>query len=221
MTTSGRLRRYVRDLLAGRRPRRFAADAGEVAQIRAAITLRAARPGAAAPSEEFLSRLHAQLELEQNPPAPSRPAIGRRFVLVASTAAVAGVAVGGAVDRALVDDSGPVGDGTLHPNEGVWSAVATSAELPEGAVLPFNTAALIGYVQRSGGQVRAISGICSHQGCQLSFNSGDRELRCPCHDAAFGLTGAVLRYQLAVPPPALPAIVVREVDGRIEVFSPS
>ena len=39
------LRRYVDDLLRGRRPKAFAPDDFEAAQIRTAIELRAARPG--------------------------------------------------------------------------------------------------------------------------------------------------------------------------------
>jgi hypothetical protein len=40
-----RLRRYVDDLLAGRRPRGFRPDDDEADDIRTAIALRAARPG--------------------------------------------------------------------------------------------------------------------------------------------------------------------------------
>lgn len=39
------LRRYVDDLLRGRRPKPYRPDDFEAAQIRAAIDLRAARPG--------------------------------------------------------------------------------------------------------------------------------------------------------------------------------
>ena len=52
------LRRYVDDLLRGRRPKAFAPDDFEAAQIRTAIELRAARQGpdaGDAPHEEFLN----------------------------------------------------------------------------------------------------------------------------------------------------------------------
>jgi hypothetical protein len=55
------LRRYVDDLLCGRRPRPFDADRFEAAQIRTAIELRAARMGSGAPSEHFLTDLQRRL----------------------------------------------------------------------------------------------------------------------------------------------------------------
>lgn len=55
------LRRYVDDLLRGRRPRSFRPDDFEAAQIRTAIELRASRPGDDTPSQEFLSELRGRL----------------------------------------------------------------------------------------------------------------------------------------------------------------
>ena len=55
------LRRYVDDLLCGRRPRPFDADRFEAAQIRTAIELRAARPASDAPSDDFLTDLQRRL----------------------------------------------------------------------------------------------------------------------------------------------------------------
>ena len=59
--TGRALRRYVEDLLHGRRPRRFRADDADPGELRAAITLRAARPGDDAPAEEFVSALRGGL----------------------------------------------------------------------------------------------------------------------------------------------------------------
>jgi nitrite reductase/ring-hydroxylating ferredoxin subunit len=232
MTSAGssgrRLRRYVGDLLRGRRPRPFPVSDDEVAQIRAAITLRVARPGATAPDEEFLSRLHRRLEVEfgDGPAATGeplrRPGTRRRLIASTAAAAVAGVAGGAALDRVLVDDeSAPVDDGTLRPNNGVWYTVASSADLPDGAVRGFNVGTVIGFVQRVDGQVRAVSGMCSHQGCLLNLDEADLELRCPCHNAAFALTGQVLRYQLVTPPPTLPEIAAREAGGQVQILGPA
>ena len=96
-----------------------------------------------------------------------------------------------------------------------------SSDLPENGVRPFNAGPVIGFVRRSGGRVEAVSGICSHQGCQLRLDNQSRELRCPCHNAAFALNGVILRHQLPVAPPTLPAIPAREVDGQVEVFAPA
>ena len=51
------LRRYIDDLLRGRRPKPFRPDDFEAAQIRTAIDLQAARLGSDAPREEFLTDL--------------------------------------------------------------------------------------------------------------------------------------------------------------------
>jgi len=54
-------RRFVEDLLRGKRPRRFQADETDAAELRTAIGLRAARPGSGAPREEFVTDLHKRL----------------------------------------------------------------------------------------------------------------------------------------------------------------
>ncbi|GAA5166078.1 Rieske (2Fe-2S) protein [Pseudonocardia eucalypti] len=67
------VRRFVADLLRGRRPRRFRVEESEVAELRTAIVLRAARPGGAAPREEFVTDLRRRLaqELGSGEPAES------------------------------------------------------------------------------------------------------------------------------------------------------
>jgi nitrite reductase/ring-hydroxylating ferredoxin subunit len=66
------MRRYVDALLRGRRPPRFQADEHEAAEMRAAIALRAARPGAEMPREEFLTDLRRRLadQAAQGPAGP-------------------------------------------------------------------------------------------------------------------------------------------------------
>ena len=62
------LRRYIDDLLGGRRPRPFQPDEFEAAQIRTAIELRAARRDDDAgdvPRPEFLADLHRRLAEQQ------------------------------------------------------------------------------------------------------------------------------------------------------------
>ena len=59
------LRRYIDDLLRGRRPRSFRPDDFEAAQIRTAIDMQAARPGADAPRPEFLADLQKRLSEQQ------------------------------------------------------------------------------------------------------------------------------------------------------------
>src|SRR6476660_3003075 len=120
--TSRRLRRYVEDLLHGRRPRSFRPNADEAADIRTAITLRAARPGSGAPSEEFVTGLHRRLAAELAPQGQVTPLVrpSRRRALQVASVAAAGVAVAGA--------------GTPWPPPPTWgtapSARSTSAPSP-------------------------------------------------------------------------------------------
>jgi cytochrome b6-f complex iron-sulfur subunit len=68
--------------------------------------------------------------------------------------------------------------------------------------------------------LRAVSGICTHQGCRLAFAARSARLVCPCHGATFALDGTVLTHKLPVPLEALPRIEVREVSGAVQVFAP-
>jgi cytochrome b6-f complex iron-sulfur subunit len=227
--TTRRLRRYVENLLRGRRPTPFPADADEAADIRSAIILRAARPGSGAPSEEFVTGLHRRLAAEFGSPAETRPASARptptrrRVVQVASAAAAAAAvgAAGAALDHALTGPAARVAaDATLSPDTGTWHTVAAPADLTEGTVRAFDLGTVNGFVERSDGRLRAVSGVCTHLGCHLALDGPARALTCPCHKATFALSGELVSYQLKTPPPALPRLAVREVDGTIQIYAP-
>jgi Rieske Fe-S protein len=66
-----------------------------------------------------------------------------------------------------------------------------------------------------------VSGVCTHQGCRLWFDKPDDRLRCPCHSTSFSPTGQVLAHQLPIAPRPLPQLLVRELNGAIEVFGPT
>jgi len=66
--------------------------------------------------------------------------------------------------------------------------------------------------------LRAVSGVCTHQGCLLEYREDNQELACPCHRATFSLTGDVRAHDVVGLLPALPQLPVREGDGRIEVY---
>ena len=71
------LRRYLDDLLRGRKPKGFAPDDFEAAQMRTAIELQAARPGADEPRPDFLADLHRRLAAQMDD-EPGRRAPRRR-----------------------------------------------------------------------------------------------------------------------------------------------
>ena len=228
-------RRFVADLLSSRRPRSFRADDADVAQLRAAIALRAAAPGSAAPRTEFVTDLHQRLAAQLSAPdrhasrgsLPARPAVDptrRRLVQTGSIAAAAATA--GAVmnhlmtARAVSELSGTPAE-TLTPTAtGVWRTVSTSTDLAKGQVQAFDLGTIVGFVARTDGQLQAVSALCTHLGCRLAFDAAARRLNCPCHTTSFAINGQLLRYQLPAPPPPLPHFPVREIDGAVQVFAP-
>ncbi|MGW7535854.1 QcrA and Rieske domain-containing protein [Amycolatopsis sp. NPDC054798] len=225
MSTRG-VRRFVKDLLRRRRPRPFEAGPGDEAELRTAVLLRAARPGGAAASEEFVAALHRRLaqELREAEPEPVRGGNRRRFIQVSSAAAAA-AAAGAGVEYLVTSGAEPAAappeEKTLWPENGQWRAVVAARDLPEGGVLPFDFGAVAGFVQRSGGQVRAVSATCTHLGCRLNLDAPARRLNCPCHRTSFAVDGAVLTHQLPTTPPPLPHLVVRESGGVVEVLVPA
>jgi cytochrome b6-f complex iron-sulfur subunit len=223
------LRKYIDDLLRGRRPKPFQPDDFEAAQIRTAIELRAAGPESDAPSREFLNALHACLA-EQMTGAPPEVAptpkqnTTRRQVIVGTSAAAAAAVTAVSVDRLVIGGhaaEAPAASGQLTPNNGRWMRVAASSEVPDGVMHPFDLGSVNGFVRRVNGNPEAVSGVCTHQGCRLWFDASDDRLRCPCHSTSFAPSGQVLTHQLPIAPKPLPALMVREVNGVIEVFAPA
>jgi len=226
MNTRG-LRRYLDDLLDGRRPRPFDADGFEAAQIRTAIQLRAARTASDAPSEHFLTDLRRRLAARMpHSQETSRPLTGphatrRQVVVAASAAALAGG--GGIVAEATsaridFDGHSRADRPWMQPSDGSWQVVAASADVPAGVMHPFDVGSVVGFVRRVNGQPEAISAVCTHQGCRLWFDQPLDQLRCPCHSTSFSPTGQVLGHLLPIAPDPLPRLEVRELDGSIAVF---
>ncbi|HET6379915.1 MAG TPA: Rieske (2Fe-2S) protein [candidate division Zixibacteria bacterium] len=205
-----RFERYLAALLAGGRPSpEDVADRDEAEMARLAAELSAAADPEAAPDPAFLEQLRARMrQADQGiravqTPLPVRPQvrplsrgrirISRRQLLAGGVVGAAGLAAGALGASVLRgDQDGPLlwDDGSdLIGGEGEWQEVATLADLPEGAVLRFSTRAFDGFVVNDGGQVRALSSVCTHMGCTLYFRSGWRDLRCPCHGASFDLQG--------------------------------
>lgn len=227
--TARNVRRYIDELLQGRRPKPFRPDEFEAAQIRTAIELRGSRPGAEvtdAPREDFLADLHQRLTEQMSgaatDSAPQHSAT-RRHVIVGTSAAAAAAVAAVAIDRAVIGDraGGPAAvAGRFTPNDGSWQRVAASAEGPDDRMRPFDLGSISGFVRRVDGKPQAVSGVCTHQGCRLWFDAPDDRLRCPCHSTSFAPTGQVLTHQLPIAPKPVSAVMVREADGFIEVFAP-
>jgi Rieske Fe-S protein len=220
---AGRLTNAIvdgRGVPAGRVP-----DEEDLAAFRVALALRAGRPAADLPSEEFVTRLRRELaaEVDTGPVPGRRRAISRRTVLAGAAAAAAGVA-GAMADRTLLHYGTPERAVPqtldLDPAQGRWVAVASEADLADGAAHRFETAGLVGFLAQAGTVLTAVSGVCTHQGCLLRGNDATRRLECPCHLSMFGYDGTLIASRLHAAPAALPRLRVRRRDGSIEVFVP-
>jgi cytochrome b6-f complex iron-sulfur subunit len=222
--------RYVDSLLRRRRPRPFAPSEEDLAVARTAIDLAAAGPDAQRPSEAFVEDLRRRLAAQQTAdsrPSPAALPVGRRTVgrrrFLAAGALTATAAAGAAAGHALTEPSpASATEAELRPTTGTWQAVAASADLPEGAVVPFDLGTVTGFLQRVSGRLRAVSGICTHQGCRLNLTPPRDQLVCPCHGATFTLAGQPLthphnNHALA----ALPRLPVRVSGDRIQVYAPA
>ncbi|HZU03916.1 MAG TPA: Rieske (2Fe-2S) protein [Ktedonobacteraceae bacterium] len=135
--------------------------------------------------------------------------VSRRSLLsggaVAAASLLAGAAVGAAADQLAHHSSppGPNGSSTLYnptplvPSDisTIWLPVATLAELGDDAKR-FVSDIVIGYVIRNDGDdkeegnpakepVIAFSAACTHMGCIVQWNNGDRQFHCPCHNGRF------------------------------------
>jgi cytochrome b6-f complex iron-sulfur subunit len=219
-----RVAAFVESLRRNRRPKAFTPEPDDIDAMRAAIELNNAQPGASLPRAEYVSDLHRRLadQLDETDATVEVAAarLSRRRVISGIGAAAAAAVVGGVVDRELLNpNSAPTVPKAqeLVPDEGSWQPVIAAANLGEGQVARFATASTIGFVVNDNGNLSAVSGVCTHQGCLLRHNEAAGRLDCPCHRASFSLQGDVLRQQFRQPLAPLPHLQVREADGQIEI----
>jgi cytochrome b6-f complex iron-sulfur subunit len=201
-----------------------AVDDEEAAALRAAIELRAAQPAADLPSPEFVDGLRRRIGELDSEGAPAR--VGRRTFLtaagVAGAGAVAAGVAGAVVDRTLLRSPSsptPAAQGTLEPAAGQWVRVAGAGDVA-GRTVPFAQPGVVGFVTEQAGDLVAVTGACSHQGCLLRLNEAAERLDCPCHRTAFSAQGKVLFHQLETAPAPLARLQVRRNGEAVEVLLP-
>jgi nitrite reductase/ring-hydroxylating ferredoxin subunit len=203
-----------------------AASASDADTLRAVIVLAGGRPGAALVRPQFVADLAHLLAREPGDADHARghPAFGRRRLLTAVGMAAAAAAGTEVVDRLrpAVHAVSPLATGEANiADGGQWQVVATTSELAAVGVVRFATEATVGFVATSGGVLRAVSGVCTHQGCLLAYRPQEQDLACPCHRATFTLAGDVDAHDVDGVLPPLPRLPVRARDGRIEVYLPA
>jgi cytochrome b6-f complex iron-sulfur subunit len=222
-SAADRVARFVDDLLHARRPRRFEASQEELEAMTAAAGLMSARVGADLPDKAALERIHEKLSraLDENPVNDHR--VSRRAWMRTFGTAAAAVVVGVALDEVVTAQNrmGPSSGGatqTLTPDSGAWRPVAAVTQLPAGHAITVSTGSVDAVVINDGGEISAVSGVCTHLGCRLQPDDDSRKLNCPCHQTAFSWSGKVLYYRLKAAPANLPTIPSRVKDGQIELF---
>jgi cytochrome b6-f complex iron-sulfur subunit len=217
-----RVGRFVEDLLRGRRPRRFVATEDEQKAMLAAAGLATGRVGADLPSKEALDRIHHELAQRMDDSPILEPRFSRRVWLrtlgVAAAAVVTGVVIDQVVGGSGVSLGATAGGPVLTPDGAQWRSVAALIDLPDGHAQVVSTGAVEAVIVNEGGNVHAVSGICTHLGCRLQPDPTVRKLDCPCHQTAFAWSGKVLYYRLQHAPADLPRVQSRVRDGQIELF---
>ena len=215
-----RVNDLVDRLLANKRFPHHRASPDELEAIRVAIWLRTSRPGSQLPDPAFLERLGRKLRSEFGEVELDRKHVTRRGILRTAAVAAGALVAGGAADRLQQATVAPLTPQALVPDAGSWRPVAAASVLPMGQALRFSTEEVHGILVNHGGEVRALSGVCTHLGCMLTINAEAQRLDCPCHDLAFSWTGSVLYYRLQNRPASLPEIPSRVRQGMIEVLLP-
>ena len=207
-----RFERYLVALLAGGRPSPEDVETGDEAEMaRLAAEMAGTAPRAEMdPDPAFVEQLRLRMRAAddglaavQVPPPVREHAVeaggsrswrlSRRQLLQGGIGAATGLAaglIGVAVTRQAPDSTPTLGgDDELVAGEGFWQEVALVSDLPMGAAARFSTAAFDGFVVNDGGEVRALSSVCTHMGCTLQYRPQWQDLRCPCHGASFDLNG--------------------------------
>jgi Rieske Fe-S protein len=69
-------------------------------------------------------------------------------------------------------------------------------------------------VLNDGGTIRAFSGVCTHEACELGWNPDQQLIRCPCHGSAFDVRGRVAHGPAVEP---LPAFATAVAGNRVYV----
>lgn len=97
---------------------------------------------------------------------------------------------------------------TVGP-DGRWR-IGPRARFPEGSVTLLKRARAVVVHDALG--IRALSAVCTHEGCLVHDTPSRRELICPCHGAAFDYQGNALRGPAKRP---LSWLEVKEEAGEL------
>ncbi len=84
------------------------------------------------------------------------------------------------------------------------------SELPVGGTKTITYAGAPAIVIRTAESIKAFSLVCTHLGCIVQWQAGNKEFYCPCHDGRFDQFGEVIAGPPPVPLEQLPVTVEGE-----------
>ena len=94
-------------------------------------------------------------------------------------------------EEIYADSDAPAG--TLPDGQGKWFAVAHLNDVQIGDAIPVTMGAVKGFLIREDAtRFNALSGVCTHLGCDLGWVSKTHTLVCGCHGSSFDATGAAM-----------------------------
>lgn len=110
---------------------------------------------------------------------------------------------------------GPAPTGAAAPSgapSGAAGGIAAAASVPVGGSVSFTApdGSPAYLLHPSQGTFRALSAVCTHQGCTVQYTGTG--FSCPCHGATYDLTGQVTSPPAEAP---LAPIPVKVVDGEV------
>ncbi len=88
-------------------------------------------------------------------------------------------------------------------------------DVPEGGAKFFEFAgASAVLIRKRGGELAALSAVCTHLGCIVQWQREKQEFLCPCHAGRFTAEGAVIS---GPPPKALEKLPFTVADGTVTI----
>ena len=66
-------------------------------------------------------------------------------------------------------------------------------------------------INTGNGTYSALSSICTHQGCNVEYNSTADNIQCPCHGSEFTISGSVIRGPATRPLQKFPVSVTGNI----------
>jgi Rieske Fe-S protein len=205
---------YLDDLVADRRPKSRELGPQEQEAHMLAAQLRLARDGVEQPTAAFLARLEREVAgaVAREPARRRRLSRGGFLRSMATLAGGAGLGVAGVEGVAAIREAGRPTE-LVAAGHGRWYDIASVDEVQDGGSKPFSAGGVLGYLLNDGGQLHAVSAICTHMGCRLKpARDGRPGLQCLCHGSRFSRRGAV---EQGLAPASLPAIELKVENGRV------